>query len=99
MIGIVADVTICGQTCIAELEKCWRAIVSGETPVSILVDLSGLTFIDAAGKQLLAHMHEQGISFVASGLFAKFLIKEIERPGASPNHAFQGPERVQGESH
>jgi anti-anti-sigma regulatory factor len=64
--------------CIGELEKCWRATASTESPECILVDLSSVTFIDASGKQLLTHMHEQGIRLVASGLLAKSFVEEIE---------------------
>ena len=64
--------------CIGELEKCWRATASTQPPESICVDLSSVSFIDASGKQLLSHMHEQGIRLVASGLLAKCLIEEIE---------------------
>ena len=67
--------------CVGELERCWRATASEESPASILVDLSSVTFVDAAGKQLLMHMHEQGIRFAASGLLAKCLIEEIECSG------------------
>jgi len=67
--------------CIGELEKCWQATASTESPECILVDLTSVTFIDASGKQLLRHMREQGIRLVASGLLAKSLIEEIERSG------------------
>ena len=67
--------------CVGELERCWRATASEESPASILVDLSSVTFVDATGKQLLTHMHEQGIRFVASGLLARCLIEEIECVG------------------
>ena len=64
--------------CVGELERCWHATESKESPASILVDLSGVTFVDAAGKQLLTEMHAQGIRFAASGLLPKCLIEEIE---------------------
>jgi len=64
--------------CIGELEKCWRATASTESPECILVDLSSVTFIDASGKQLLTRMHEQGTTFFAAGLMSKFLIEEIK---------------------
>jgi anti-anti-sigma regulatory factor len=67
--------------CIGELEKCWRATASTESPEGILVDLSSVTFIDASGKQLLRHMREHGIRLVASGLLAKSFIEEIESSG------------------
>ena len=68
--------------CVSELERCWRATAPTESPESIFVDLSSVTFVDACGKELLTHMHEQGIRLVASGLLAKSLIEEIERSGA-----------------
>jgi len=64
--------------CVGELERCWRAIAAEDAPEKILVDLSSVTFVDVAGKQLLTQMHDQGIRFVASGLLAKCLIEEIE---------------------
>jgi hypothetical protein len=65
--------------CIGELEKCWRETASTKSPELIVVDLGSVTFVDAAGKQLLAGMHEQGTRFTAAGLLAKCLIEEIER--------------------
>jgi anti-anti-sigma regulatory factor len=65
--------------CISELERCWRATAARESPESIFVDLSSVTYVDASGKQLLTEMHEHGIRLVASGLLAKCLIEEIER--------------------
>ncbi len=70
------------RACVGELEKCWRETASTKAPESILVDLSGVTFVDAAGKQLLAEMHERGTRFATAGLLAKCLMAEIERSGA-----------------
>jgi anti-anti-sigma regulatory factor len=71
--------------CVGEMEKCWRETASTKSPESILVDLSSVTFVDAAGKQLLAGMHKQGTRFTAAGLLAKCLIEEIECSGAQKN--------------
>ena len=68
--------------CVGELEKCWTETASSKSAESVLVDVSGVAFVDAAGRQLLADMHERGTRFVAAGLFAKCLIEEIERSGA-----------------
>ena len=65
--------------CVGELEKCWRRAVAGEAPLPSVVDLTGVSFIDANGKQLLAQMREHGIKLVANGLMARFFIDEIER--------------------
>ena len=72
--------------CVGELEKCWRASASAKSPESTVVDLSSVTFVDAAGKQLLAGMHERGTRFTAAGLLAKCLIEEIERSGPEKNN-------------
>ena len=72
--------------CVGELEKCWRETTSKKSPESISVDLSSVTFVDAAGKQLLAGMRERGTRFTAAGLLAKCLIEEIEHSGAEKNN-------------
>jgi ABC-type transporter Mla MlaB component len=64
--------------CVGELERCWRSTASKESAESIFVDLSSVTSVDMAGKQLLRDMHEQGIRFTAAGLLAKCLIEELE---------------------
>jgi hypothetical protein len=61
-----------------ELENCWRAALSDERPVSILVNLTNATRIDARGKQLLVRMCRNGASLVGSGLMTKSIIQEIE---------------------
>ena len=63
---------------VGELAKCWMETTSTKSPDSILVDLSSVTFVDAAGKQLLAGMHGRGAKFTAAGLLAKCLIEEME---------------------
>jgi anti-anti-sigma regulatory factor len=75
-IRLVVEGRLAGA-CVSELERCWLASTSKESQQAILVDLSSVTFIDACGKQLLAHMHGQGIKLVASGLLARCLIEEI----------------------
>ncbi len=68
--------------CVGELEKCWRSAGSVDSEPSLLVDLTGVTFIDALGKELLVRMHERGVRFVAAGLMTRCLIEEIESGNA-----------------
>jgi len=68
--------------CVGELEKCWRETASTKSSRSIWVELGSVTFVDAAGKQLLAGMHRQGTRLTAAGLLAKCLIEEIESSDA-----------------
>lgn len=46
--------------------------------MSIQVDLTGTTCIDAQGKQLLARMHQNGAKLTGTGLMTEFIIREIE---------------------
>jgi hypothetical protein len=41
------------------------------------VDLTGVTFIDAAGKAGLAQMHQQGAEFIAGDCATKAVVAEI----------------------
>jgi anti-anti-sigma regulatory factor len=43
----------------------------------VCVDLTGVTYIDAAGKARLAEMHEQGAQFIAGDCVTKALVAEI----------------------
>jgi hypothetical protein len=40
-------------------------------------DLTGVTFIDAAGKQFVAAMHTEGVEFLACGCMMTAVVAEI----------------------
>ena len=63
---------------VVELEECWRRTVAGRRPV-VVFDLSGMTFIDAAGKACLAAMHRQGAEFVAADCLTRAVVAEITK--------------------
>jgi outer membrane protein len=68
---------------VEELRHCWvlnAGIYKGQ-PVA--VDLTGLTFIDEQGKELLGWVHQSGGKLVGSGLMAKSIIEEITGPGTA----------------
>jgi ABC-type transporter Mla MlaB component len=62
---------------VAELEQCWRSLLDGEKRPTIRVDLTGVTYIDAAGKAGLAEMHEQGAEFIAADALTKAIVAEL----------------------
>ncbi len=62
---------------VRELEQCWRNTLANPSRQSVCVDLTGVTYIDAAGKARLAEMHEQGAKFVAGDCVTKALVDEI----------------------
>ena len=46
--------------------------------VSLLVDLTNISFVDEHGKELLARMHNSGIKLFSQSVMTKCLIEEIE---------------------
>jgi ABC-type transporter Mla MlaB component len=70
-----------------ELEECWkRAVVRQRKPI-LRVDLTGVTFIDDAGKACLAVMHRQGAEFVAADCMTKGIVAEIRHGRSEPQTA------------
>jgi hypothetical protein len=65
------------------LEKCWLE----QTPSNgepIRVDLSGVTYIDNKGRELLARMIRDGAEPRATGIMTRAVIEEIIAGEASP---------------
>ena len=52
---------------------------AGRKPI-VRVDLTGVTFIDAAGQACLAAMHRQGAEFIAPDCLTKAVVAEITQP-------------------
>jgi hypothetical protein len=62
---------------VRELEECWRGTLANQGKPIIRVDLSELTFIDAAGRACLKAMHREGAEFVAADCLMKAVVAEI----------------------
>jgi anti-anti-sigma regulatory factor len=62
---------------VRELEQCWRSMFDVVSKPTISVDLTGVTYIDAAGKAQLAGMHEQGTQLIAGDCMTKSVVEEI----------------------
>jgi hypothetical protein len=60
-----------------ELEECWKNVLASQPQPILRVDLSGVTFINAAGQVCLAAMHFQGAEFVAPDCLTKAVVDEI----------------------
>jgi ABC-type transporter Mla MlaB component len=60
-----------------ELKECWRHAASAEHEIRVV--LKQVTFIDEAGKALLAEMHRAGVKFDATGCMTTAVIAEIVR--------------------
>ena len=79
---------------VEEFERCWRMSADIYKNKRLVVDLSGVTFVDPAGKKLLCSISSGGAELVGSGLVPKSLIDEIctEKPPAKPGN---GPRKLE----
>jgi len=68
---------------VQELEASWRNALTHQPKPILRVDLTGLTFINAAGKACLAAMHRQGAEFVAADCLMKAVVAEIAQGPSS----------------
>jgi ABC-type transporter Mla MlaB component len=66
---------------VGELERVWVASVCGGLAGTkqIAADISGVTFIDSAGRELLTRMHTEGVKLRASGCMNRSIVECIER--------------------
>ena len=65
---------------VAELEQCWATARSGTANGAenrLRVHLRAITYIDAAGRELLAVMSAQGVELVAEGCMMRSIVTEI----------------------
>jgi hypothetical protein len=61
-----------------ELLECWQSnLIQRRKPI-LRVDLTGVTFIDDAGKACLSAMSRQGAEFVAADCLMKEIVTEIQ---------------------
>ncbi len=59
------------------LEDCWQSTLNGRRDRTPLLDLTAVTFIDAAGRACLAALNRQGAGFVAADCLMKAIVAEI----------------------
>jgi anti-anti-sigma regulatory factor len=62
---------------VRELEECWQGTLARQRKPILRVDLTGVTFIDAAGQACLAALHRQGAELVAADCLMKAVVAEI----------------------
>jgi outer membrane protein len=71
---------------VGALEQCWRELHTGTPREKFLVNLCGVSFIDAAGRVLLKEIHRQGGQLLAEGCLNQAIVHEIvasDKKGAS----------------
>jgi anti-anti-sigma regulatory factor len=74
-------IDLCGRLAgpwVEQLRDCWtQEAAGGERHIDVV--LQEVTFIDAAGRELLAHMYRHGAQLAASGCMTKAIIEQIKR--------------------
>lgn len=65
---------------VEELNSYWCQMSLNQQSCTV-VDLTGVTFIDASGKALLAKLWQQGAELRAAGCLTRCVIEEITRSG------------------
>jgi ABC-type transporter Mla MlaB component len=68
---------------VKELERCWKERASPNR-VRLQIELKTMSYIDTAGKQLLAEMHGRGVEINGCGCMTRAVVEEITR-NASAN--------------
>ena len=63
---------------VEELHSYWRQI-SGNQQSGAVIDLTGVTFIDANGKALLTKLWQQGAELRTSGCLTRCIVEEITK--------------------
>jgi outer membrane protein TolC len=62
---------------VAELEQCWRVALETPDAPNLRFNLRAVSFIDAAGRELLAQIYAQGAELIAAGCMTKAIVAEI----------------------
>lgn len=60
-----------------ELERCWRYTTAALQPASVSLDLTEVTFVDDAGKQLLLAMAQARVNLIAADVQMRALVEQI----------------------
>ena len=68
---------------VKELERCWKES-SSQPGIATQVHLKAVTFIDPAGKQLLAEMYARGAEIKGCECMTRAVIEEIIRDAQTP---------------
>jgi hypothetical protein len=65
---------------VEELERVWRGM-KDSADRSLVVDLTGVTFIEQEGKGLLSRMWQEGAELLAAGCCSRSIVDEITASG------------------
>ena len=63
---------------IEELERCWREAEQTAAGRRLIVDLTGVTFVEQDGKALLTRIYQAGAELIASGCCMKSIVEDAK---------------------
>jgi ABC-type transporter Mla MlaB component len=66
---------------VKELARCWKEHVP-QPGTSVQVHLKAVSYIDAAGKQLLTDMYVRGVEIKGCGCMTRAVVEEIVKEAA-----------------
>src|SRR5882724_12644927 len=78
------------EPAVRELASCWTTALSVIGSRTIVLDLTGLSSIADAGRQILEELHRYGVEFLAQTEFQLQLVAGITRGAVSPNARDRG---------
>ena len=84
-----------GGPWVEELDTCWRQIAANSQG-GVVVDLTGVTFVDAKGKALLTRMWQQGARFHAIGCLNTCVVEEITKAGRAGSSRLRRRDKREG---
>jgi hypothetical protein len=63
---------------INELERCWRESKHSAGAQRLIVDLTGVTFVEQEGKTLLTRMYQAGAELLATGCCMRSIVEDAK---------------------
>lgn len=64
---------------ISELERCWRESDHSAGRRRLIVDLTGVTFVEQEGKALLTRMYQGGADLLATGCCMRSIVEDAKK--------------------
>ena len=65
---------------VLEMANCWSRVATGQRLPEIRVELSAVTNLDRAGRELLRDLHTNGAELIAADCWMKAVVAEITQP-------------------
>jgi ABC-type transporter Mla MlaB component len=70
-----------------ELRDCCQDVLSRSDPRDVSVELADVSFVDAAGKELLAELSRQGVHLISDDIAMDALVEDIKKNGYEERRA------------